>query len=183
MLYLGIDPGKRGAVAVLDDSQVVGVYDCPLVNGEQDLPGVGRLVAGLVAGRPAQAVIELVTTHPADGRVGAFRFGANYGAWQAACGAAGAAVALVRPQQWRKAVIGRMLGADTKQASVRAASILIRDAQTHIGRRHDRAEALLLAEYARRWNRLLFPQEDRSHGKPTQPQVAARRTQRPEQAQ
>jgi crossover junction endodeoxyribonuclease RuvC len=156
MNYIGIDPGKQGAVAVLSEDGFPMLYDCPLVGKELDVVSMATLL------RPycelgAVAILEKVGARPGQGVVSMFSFGVGYGMWRGILAAFGARVHLVAPQTWKAAMLR-----DTdksKDASVLTAMSLFPGLAakqltgSRGGIKDGRAEALLLAEYGRRTNR------------------------------
>lgn len=152
--FIGIDPGLSGALAVLGDSGAIYLHKCPTARLGRKRVMDHRAAFDLLADAPgdAFACIEKVGARPGQGVVSMFSFGQNLGAWEMALAAAGVAFERVTPQSW-KAKMGIPKGSD-KAASIRRAEELFPaiDLVPAGGRvKSDAlAEALLLAEYARR---------------------------------
>jgi hypothetical protein len=85
-LFLGVDPGKKGAIAFLDPvSMDLEVHDMPLsktTTGKEeiDLRSLALVVSPYRDFTQLIAVIEKVASMPSDGHAGAFTFGQGYGA-------------------------------------------------------------------------------------------------------
>lgn len=142
MTYIGIDPGKSGALGIL-------------------APGGIRLLkfdesAYIEALKPlggAEAVccLEHVGAMPGQGVTSTFHFGQNFGWIQGILQAFGIPFELVRPQKWKK----EFSVTQDKNTSVTVCRRLFPEASllpTPRCRKPDdnMAEALLMAEYARR---------------------------------
>lgn len=147
MIYVGIDPGKSGALAVLyddwGDNVVVRVIKFDSREYAQTLRDL--------SGQRAKACLEHVGAMPGQGVTSMFNFGQNFGYIKGLLEAFQIPYELVRPQKWKKAfgITG------DKNSSIEVCKRLFPFAQL---RRTDRcrkdddgkAEALLMAEYARR---------------------------------
>ena len=149
-VYLGIDPGKSGALAIVDsDGGLVEATDYPGdVCAAASIVRDWRTVHGASIER---AAIELVHSMPGQGVKSMFSFGENYGAWQGILAALFIPFILVKPQQWQKGVIRPGDGADAKARSLAVARRMFPDAELSRKKDHGKADALLLADYARRW--------------------------------
>lgn len=96
MYYIGIDPGKDGAVAVLTDEKGAMPTIIPFdeVNASEALQEV--------SGNPSIACLEHVGAMPKQGSVSMFNFGVNFGFWQGLLTAYKIPFELVRPDKWKK---------------------------------------------------------------------------------
>jgi len=96
-------------------------------------------------------LIEEVGVQPRDGKVGAFQFGKGFGILLGIAAAVGFDAKLVRPGEWKKRMFG--MAGSSKAESIASAKALFPDAADQLTRVKDdgRAEAILLAEYARRF--------------------------------
>lgn len=146
MTYIGIDPGKDGALAVIIDSGKASI-----VPFDQD---AYRLVLRqfCMQARMAQtrAVLEHVGAMPGQGVTSMFSFGENFGYIKGLLEAFEIPYELVRPQRWKKE-----FGISGKNQSVEVCKRLFPGVSLRRTERckkdHDgMAEALLMAEYARR---------------------------------
>ena len=77
---IGIDPGKGGGIAVINDKNELEVHPCP--NRIKDMSMLIDICLNSVAAYRTQVFIEKVWAFPTDGRVGSFTFGQNYGQWE-----------------------------------------------------------------------------------------------------
>ena len=143
MIYIGIDPGKDGALAVIFggmDETVLVPFD------EQEYTNVLQNLAG----QPVKACLEHVGAMPGQGVTSMFSFGENFGFIQGLLTACGVPYQLVRPQRWKKE-----FGISGKNESIAVCKRLFPEVSLRRNARckndHDgMAEALLMAEYARR---------------------------------
>lgn len=141
--FIGIDPGKKGAIAILDKKGIVLVFDCPLCEKEIDLQAISEELEAFKDS--AFCLIEKAQAMPKQGVTSMFNYGTGYGAYKGILTALKIPFQEIRPQVWKKEFNLN----STKGLSVQTARQLfpkeeIRNAQD------GRAEALLIAEYARR---------------------------------
>lgn len=140
MVYLGIDPGVSGGLALIDQhAKILWAVKMPTFNAEkvvllQRAMGMGRVFPAL----------ERVHSSPQMGVVSAFTFGRGYGQLEMLLIASGLEWTNPTPQAWQKALNCRTRG--DKTVSLKAARTLFGP-----GVNHTTADALLLAEYARRF--------------------------------
>jgi crossover junction endodeoxyribonuclease RuvC len=161
MIYIGVDPGFTGAIAFINGATLeCEVIDTPILrNGKR--PGKrGRpefipiSMAGLIRDRidllggHSRLVIELVSARPREGCVSSFRFGFGAGLWHGIAAGLEIPVITVTPQAWKSYF---RLGKD-KEKSLILARRLFPSCAYKLKRKkdHNRAEALLIAEWARR---------------------------------
>lgn len=142
MIYIGIDPGKSGALAVISDDGSVSVVPFDPDTYQATL----RYAPG-----PTRAVLEHVTAMPKQGVTSMFNFGQNFGYIKGLLEAFEIPYELVRPQKWKKefGITG------DKNSSIEVCKRLFPSVplrRTERCRKDDdgMAEALLMAEYARR---------------------------------
>lgn len=143
MIYIGIDPGKNGGIAAID-GQDVRAQRMP--DSDRDLLD---LLYWYVQQRRARAVLEHVWSVPGQG--GGCKFGVEIGRCRMALTAACIPFDLVLPRKWQKeiGVVYPPGAGDTEKKNItkRRAQQLF-PSVTPIT--HHIADALLLAEYARR---------------------------------
>ena len=154
MAHLGIDPGKNGAWAILDDAgRLVDADHFPLdATGEIDAAALASAWSGL---KPTGATVELVGSMGAskDGRrqgvQGMFNFGRRYGAVLAVLDVLGIPRDDARPDVWKRAV-GVTSDKGTSLAAARG--LWPAHAGTTFRRVKDeaRAEAALIARHGMR---------------------------------
>ena len=140
MIYLGIDIGKEGGIAILDgDMHIAARFNKELYRTVITTAGKGQ----------AACVIEKVGSRPQQGVRSMFSFGEKYGWIQGVLDANGVPYAAVTPQTWKKAL---GVTAD-KQTSIDRCKELFPEVNlVPHGCRVEQdgmAEALLLAYYAR----------------------------------
>ncbi len=140
MTYIGIDPGKKGAIAVIDGDNV------ELYKFDK------KTYLRVLYNAPNHAVccLEHVNAMPHNGGVSMFSFGENFGWIQGVLDVISIPYELVRPQKWKKEF---SVTAD-KNTSIEVCKRLFPGVNLippGCRKEHDGiAEALLMAEYARR---------------------------------
>lgn len=143
MYYMGIDPGKSGAYALLgrEDGPEVYVWD------EDKFI---QFMSGVDAGKTI-VCLEHVGAMPGQGVTSMFSFGENFGFIQGVLKSFGVPYELVRPKKWKKefSITGE------KNRDIEVCKRLFPDISLRRTERckkdHDGfADALLMAEYARR---------------------------------
>ena len=143
--FLGIDPGATGCAALIHD----GGHDL------FDWPGDPALVIPILEGWLVRfdvrlAALEKVGAMLGQGVVSMFSFGQNVGTWHGILAALGIPYVCPRPQDWQRGLVDRKAGNDTKAASLATARRLFPHADLGRKKDHGRADALLLAWWARR---------------------------------
>lgn len=148
MVFIGIDPGKKGGIAkIFEDGDNRNVTVEPF--SEEALIS---LASGLEScPTPVYCVLEKVNAMPGQGVVSMFNFGKNFGFIQGVLQSRGIAYELVPPQKWKK----MFSVTSDKNTSISVAKKLFPKvnlfATPRCKKEHDgMAEALLMAEYARR---------------------------------
>ena len=153
-LIVGIDPGLSGALAILDHDDVLLLEDLPTVQFsdariKHRLDGVG-LTAMLkpYAVDVLLAIVEKVAARPGEAPSGAFSFGYSSGVIAGVLGALQIPITTVQPAVWKKAM---GLGSSKDLSRARALELFPAMADKLARKKdHDRAEALLMAEWGRR---------------------------------
>lgn len=151
-IFLGIDPGKRGAIAALDargELLALARFSDAETDGRIALI-VGDTIAALPEARIC-ATIEKVGAMPGQGVTSMFSFGRAYGEAVGALILCRARLQFVRPQTWQKDLALSGAGGD-KAAHKRA---LKQAAEAAFSRRFtlDECDAVLIAEWSRRFGR------------------------------
>ena len=142
-IYLGIDPGKSGAIGVLNpDGSYLSVWDMP-----DTTVGLAELINDLTLNEEAYIILEKVHSMPTDSSVAAFEFGRRVGNVEGVLAAYKLGFTRVSPQTWKRSF--GLIGKD-KEASRILASEMWPKAPLNRKLHHGRAEALLLAEYLRK---------------------------------
>jgi hypothetical protein len=139
---LGVDPGKTGALALLDADVLWWVEDMPDCTGA----ALGAALKVLLEGESVSvAVVELVASRPGQGVASTFKFGAGYGALLGALGALGVRVEHVTPATWKRAM---KVSKDKDSSRQRARELWPGEASRFARVKDDgRAEACLIAEW------------------------------------
>jgi hypothetical protein len=143
--WLGIDPGQSGAVALLARDEIE-VHDFPGDwSAVRDILDQWRLDYEI-----RLAALERVSSRPGQGVRSVFSFGQNAGGWEAALCMARVATIMPTPHQWQKGMVMPSDGPDPKTRSLTVARRLFPTVDLSRKKHHGRADALLLAEYARK---------------------------------
>jgi len=141
--HLGVDPGESGAVVLILDEDPVSVEGIfKFYKGQHDLD-IAEAIENM-AWRIDSCVIEKLHAYPVRGSIGNFKLGRHYGMLRAFLTAFGVDYEEVTPQKWQKA-LGCLTGGN-KNVTKKKAQELFPDVKVT----HAIADALLLAEYARR---------------------------------
>jgi hypothetical protein len=146
MVYIGIDPGLAGGIAILNNSgQFIAAIKMPPT--ERDV--FETLARWAVyydegSGNGCRATLEFVRSSPQMGVASAFKFGQGYGALKMALVAVGIPFDEVTPQKWQKVMQCRS-GGDKNVTKKRAQELFPSCKMTHA-----LADALLIAEFGRR---------------------------------
>ena len=136
-LYIGVDPGVGGGIAVIDEAGLtVEVTKMPETDGDL-LSFFG------VYGGKAIAALEFVRSSPQMGVASAFTFGRGYGALRMALQASRIPYTEVTPPKWQQRMGCRSKG-DKNVTKARAQELFPGLKVTHAT-----ADALLLASYCR----------------------------------
>jgi len=146
--FMGVDPGMTGAAAFVDEE---GAYLCYL-----DYPGsasalfreLNEMILESIVGL---CVIEQVHTFPGQGISSTGKFMRNFGIWEGVIASLELPYELITPQRWRKILDSSVPQKPTKE-DLRQYAIHRWPAAANDLKRvkdHNRAEAILLAEYAR----------------------------------
>ncbi|QKS29534.1 MAG: hypothetical protein HT579_11845 [Candidatus Accumulibacter similis] len=152
-LVVGIDPGLSGAIAALTrEGAIVALADTPVLHvaGSRrvlSLAALSHLLRGI---DPSRALLERQSARPGEGVVSSFTTGRGFGELLGVLAALGIPHDDILPQSWRR-IIGLPPGSD-KDASRLLAIRSWPEARQDLklAKHHGRAEALLIAEVARR---------------------------------
>jgi len=150
MITIGIDPGITGAVGVLINGEYSTVFDIPSIykgkstRREINPWGMASLLRDcLDPGHDCEIILEQVNAMPGQGVVSVFSFGDSYGCCRAIAATLKIPTRLVSPAKWKK-----HFNLDRDKEHSRALAVrLFPDAQMHLKKHADRAEALLMARY------------------------------------
>ena len=153
MIWIGIDPGQKGGYALIiakEEKIDNGVYVYPWDDNE--FPAKMRGIKHLADNPIMVACVEKVGARPGQGTVSMFNFGKSAGYIEGVLSALGIPYQLVPPNKWKKEF--SLIGQD-KQASIVTCRKLFPELDLKRTERcrtdsDGKAEATLLAEYARR---------------------------------
>ena len=137
-MILGIDPGKSGGFAIVNETEGVAFAFDKLT--PTDIVKTLKEYRGNIR----TAYIELVSAMPKQGVCSVFTFGQNYGWWQGVLTALGIPIERVSPLKWQTYMKCRT-GGNKNISKARAQEIFPETKMTHAV-----ADALLIAEYGRR---------------------------------
>lgn len=149
--YIGIDPGKTGAMAIIGEDVSPVLTD--FAEREKVLKFFRLDSRDCLDWFSATAVVEKANAHPGQGVVSTFSFGTNYGIWLGQLELASVPYDIITPAAWKKEIFdGMKRSGDLKADSLDRARRLFPECggKLRFKKDHNRAEALLLAEYCRR---------------------------------
>jgi len=139
-MYMGIDPGASGGIAVIAEAGIPIVVQKLDGMTERDVLDLMREFAPSIR----MARIEEVHAMPTNGSVSGFKLGRSYGSLRMALIASGIRFETASPIQWQNFMKCRT-GGDKNVSKSRAQILFPTQKITHAI-----ADALLLAEFARR---------------------------------
>lgn len=143
--YLGIDPGKSGAWAVINEEAEIVQYKkfttWADIYSESVFEGKDRHV---------MAALELVHAFPGQGVVSVFSFGSNFGAWQGLLEGHQIPHCMATVQRWQKVLLGSFPKGESKERAYQFVS----RRYPHLGFKKGKSsegviDAICLALYAR----------------------------------
>ena len=155
MLYVGIDPGFTGAIAVLTPDDNDFVIDMPVMTQGSSKVVDGRELAinlmGLGDPEDVFCVLELASSFGNEGRGSLFKYARGFGTIEGVLSTLGIHTKYVTPAHWKPMFVPK--GAD-KDASRLVAMDLYPQLEGRLKRKkdHNRAEAILLARVARQYH-------------------------------
>lgn len=146
---IGIDPGSKGAVAVLTwEGRVVEVFDIPQASGVPDCQEFLKRLSRY----SNRAVAVLEKARPSKGARSMFLYGMFYGAILAVLAANRIGIYEVTAERWKRVMVPtngkKVSDAERKRLAVLKAKAMHPEV-AELLRTHHRAEALLIAEYYR----------------------------------
>lgn len=161
--YIGIDPGISGAIAVIGAAGAVEFFDTPILqikSGKSLKNIIDANAAALLLQsiHPSYVIIEKVwaMTKGAGGAsmgsTSAFNFGMGFGIWLGIIAALQIPHEQVAPVTWKRRLMLDM-GQEKDASRLRAMQLFPQaSGSLNLKKHHGRADALLLAEYARRYS-------------------------------
>jgi crossover junction endodeoxyribonuclease RuvC len=159
--YVGIDPGLTGAFGVIYEGDVITyakVFDIPVqrvadkgfVKNAVNASQFAHDLFEQVTEWPSGVVLEHTSAMPGQGVGSMFSMGDSFGCLRGVLEALQLEVTLVRPAEWKKEM--GLTGKQKDGALDMARQLFPEISVSRLGRKkdHNRAEALLLAEWMRR---------------------------------
>jgi crossover junction endodeoxyribonuclease RuvC len=143
VIYIGIDPGQGGGIAWISFGRKIEAAKFTEQNIIRELFAIITTV-----GTPSRIVLEHVHAMPKQGVSSTFKFGANYGWWRGFLTAIGREWQDVEPRVWQKH-LGCLTKGD-KNVTKNFAARLVNESGSKLRVTHAVADAICLAEYARR---------------------------------
>ena len=145
-MIIGIDPGANGAMALVNEKGLAGLFPVPKVGKDLDLVAWGKLWGGHLPFAD-HVWIEFVHAMPGQGVTSMFNFGKSYGFALGLIAAAGVPFSFVRPEAWKRAV-GIPAGAEKGASRLRASQLFPESVDRWARVKDDGlAEAALIAYY------------------------------------
>ena len=155
-IFIGIDPGKKGAIAVINNLNCLSLIDCPLINNKinnkKDI-NIKEIKEKLEEFEPITtntkwfAVIEKAQAMPGQGVTSMFNYGKGYGIYLGILTTLGIPFCEIRPQVWKKEF--NLIKQDKAASVAKARELYPQMASKLLKTKDGRAEALLIAEYAK----------------------------------
>lgn len=158
VMIAGVDPGKKGAIALLDSGGGLHrLIPMPVLNldrPEYDLIAIRRIFVPAVQLAVVEKAQPLPRSMPGGG-IANFHRGVSRGGWEWFCVALLIPYMLVSPARWQRSMLDGLPPGDSGERSILAAKRLFPDANLKRSPRSRKdddgmAEALLIAEYGRR---------------------------------
>lgn len=154
MIFLGIDPGLSGALALWEpEAKALSIRDMPTLRAKPgsnkrtlDAVQLARIADDLCARGVTLAIIEQASARPKEGVASAHKNGANWGMAYMAIAAQFVPLEIIQPAYWKRAM---SCPAAKDGARARASQLLPQFAgQWERAKDDGRAEAALIALYA-----------------------------------
>jgi crossover junction endodeoxyribonuclease RuvC len=159
MIILGVDPGIRGGLAVVSDTDgiamLIDAIDIPTIGtGARERVDVAAVRDFIERYKPALALIERTQAMPRQGASSGFKYGRATGALETAIILCAVPIEIVEPTAWKRH--WRLPGKDKERARQRALE-LFPAAHGLLARKkdHGRAEAALIALFGIRNSRVI----------------------------
>ena len=109
MKIIGIDPGLSGAIAILENKNVLNLFEMPVMTegkkNKRQLNSaflVNLIKENITNEEDTVVVVEQVNAMPGQGVTSMFNFGQTFGAIKGICAALELPIFFVRPSKWKK---------------------------------------------------------------------------------
>lgn len=147
MIYIGIDPGVKGAIVMIDEHNHLTIHDYSDEQSAAKFLAVNKMYA-------MRAVLEVPTAMPGQSSVSTLSQGINVGIMIGLLAAHGVPTIKCRAQDWQKEVLPHIPS--------RAAKVKGESAKDTAKRRRDNRKSL--KEYVIKFARSLYPDYEFSDG-------------------
>tara|TARA_R110000824_G_scaffold81812_1_gene205449 strand:+ start:6448 stop:6924 length:477 start_codon:yes stop_codon:yes gene_type:complete len=98
--YIGIDPGKGGGIAMINEKGIIKAYKCPESSEEMAL--LFQILIGNTPATKIRLLMERVWARPTNAVRAAFSYGVNYGQWLGIASSHEVQMNTVIPVEWIK---------------------------------------------------------------------------------
>lgn len=105
MIYIGVDPGKSGGIAIISEVSVEAITPMIIAGRELDLTATAEWLDFELSDMHAICYVEKVSAMPKQGVTSMFNFGFSTGALHGIIATLGIPRYLVTPQAWKKLVL------------------------------------------------------------------------------
>ena len=109
MRVIGIDPGLSGAIAILENNKVLGIFDMPVMaEGKKNKRQLNSSQLANIIKESTKnveetvVIVEQVNAMPGQGVTSMFNFGQTFGAIKGVCATLELPIFFVRPSKWKK---------------------------------------------------------------------------------
>ena len=153
MKIIGIDPGLSGAIAIIENNTVLGIFDMPVMaegkKNKRQLNSaqlVNIIKEYVIKEEEIVVVVEQVNAMPGQGVTSMFNFGQTFGAIKGVCAALNLPIFFVRPSKWKKYF--ELINA-SKDSSRTKAIEMYPSLSNHLTKKKDvnKSDAILIARY------------------------------------
>ena len=155
MIIFGIDPGISGAISILENKKVIGVFEMPtMIDGKKNKRQVnGSQLTNIIKEKLNEnkekeiaVVVEHVNAMPGQGVTSMFNFGQSFGVIKGICSALSLPIYFVRPTKWKKHFNLIKTNKDASRTKVIESYPEI-SSKLHRKKDSNRADAILIARY------------------------------------
>lgn len=150
MIYIGIDPGFTGGIAVLDkDAAIIELEDMPVIKvgkkNELDGPEIVNILTNARVLAKCHVFIEKCQSMPGQGIASTGRYMEGYGRLRGICEGLSLPYTLVHPKTWKKIMMPDML--KEKGQSIIRVKQLYPDIDLPRKKDHGKSDAVLIGRY------------------------------------
>ena len=153
MRIFGIDPGLSGAVAVLEENEVIDIIDIPVMSeGKKNKRQLNSahlsqyIEKNTLDASKTIVVVEQVNAMPGQGVTSMFNFGQSYGILKGICSAMQLPMYFVRPAKWKKYY--NLINSEKDASRTRAIEIFpYFSSQLSKKKDNNKADAILIASF------------------------------------